>query len=155
MVTNDTLSTKAKNIKPERIQVNCRESIFCADKYFLFVINGRRTLLLYEPLQYLPIPGGAIKYFSFAYLKHQIFIPFSGVFRPKTRAYEQRPTKVCKLFRLFFFLVSSRGFETNGDCMNAMQYSKRNANEIFTVTAVQHCSLLSFILLVSRNIYKK
>jgi hypothetical protein len=69
-----------------RTNINCRESIFSSDEHFLFVINGRRTLLLYEPLQYLPIPGGAIKYFSLAYLQHQIFIPFSGVFRPKTRA---------------------------------------------------------------------
>lgn len=30
-------------------------------------------------------------------------------------------------------------------------YAEENANEIFTVTASQHCSLLSFILLVSRK----
>lgn len=55
----------------------------------------------------------------------------------------KRPTQ--KSVNYFFGFV-----ETNGDCMKCI-YAEENANEIFTVTASQHCSLLSFILLVSRK----
>lgn len=134
MVTNGTLNRRVGKKTSNQNEYKLPWKHFSGELFCLLSMAGR-TLLLYEPLQY---PRWCNKISSHIFEADNLSL---WCFSLETRM--KRPTQ--KSVNYFFGFV-----ETNGDCMKCI-YAEENANEIFTVTASQHCSLLSFILLVSRK----
>lgn len=127
--------TKSKAKKYQtRTNINCRENIF--RWIFCLLSMAGRTLLLYEPLQ---CPRWCNKISPETREIFETKIYFSCIFHLNLA------WKKCKLFFWVVVRLMEAAWKHTG------KYMQINANEIFTVTAIQHCSLLSFILLVARE----
>lgn len=135
MVTDETLNPEREKKTSNQNEYKLPWKHF-SDELFCLLSMAERTLLLYEPLR---CPRWCNKISSHIFEVENLFLWCFFAWN----SHEAGRPEECKLFFSGFV-------ETNGDCMKCI-YAEKNANEIFTVTASQHCSLLSFIQLVSRK----